>query len=192
MNQILDVRNKIYNHFHASKACQTYFCKPENRDTYAAYYTSMYLIQDTGEALWHHRNQDFSGDSLTAYIEFWGVMQAIIIQQDAILELYEKICDEKINTSKLSSGNKLRALRNCCAGHPVAHCENNLPLKRTFMSRSFGNYQCVQYELWDSSKPEEFSKHPKIALDKLIDDYETEAVKILQNILRTMQQRWSI
>jgi len=50
----------------------------------------MFLIQDTGEAVAHHMAGDFSG-SLRAYLEFWGVMQAIFIRQDAISELHRVV-----------------------------------------------------------------------------------------------------
>ena len=49
----------------------------------------MYLIQDTGELVQSHMKHGFSSDPWLAYIEFWGVMQAIFIQQDAINEFYE-------------------------------------------------------------------------------------------------------
>lgn len=39
----------------------------------------------------------FSEDPHEAYLKFWGVMQAIIIQQDSICELYWAINDEKLS-----------------------------------------------------------------------------------------------
>jgi len=51
----------------------------------------MYLLQDTSESLYVHRIKGFANDPHEAYIEFWGVMQAIFIQQDAISELYEAV-----------------------------------------------------------------------------------------------------
>ena len=48
MKNVLEVREEIYNQFHNSSALESYFSKPENADKFAAYYTSMYLIQDSG------------------------------------------------------------------------------------------------------------------------------------------------
>src|SRR5208283_2330368 len=76
MNRILAVRSKIYDQFHGSKAGPEHFFKDENAEAFAAYYTSMYLIQDTGESVAAHMKRGFSSDPWSAYIEFWGVMQA--------------------------------------------------------------------------------------------------------------------
>ena len=51
MKHLLKVRSEIYNQFDASSAGQKHFYQPVNADAYAAYYTSMYLIQDTGETV---------------------------------------------------------------------------------------------------------------------------------------------
>ena len=60
----------------------------------------------------------FSSDPWLAYIEFWGVMQAIFIQQDAIKEIYEAVIGSKLQISKQSGWWKVREIRNLCAGHP--------------------------------------------------------------------------
>jgi hypothetical protein len=52
MEQILDVRSTIYDQFHGSSAGPAHFFKDDNAGAYAAYYTSRYLIQDAGEAIW--------------------------------------------------------------------------------------------------------------------------------------------
>ena len=88
MKKILATRGQIYDQFHGSQAGPAHFFLNENADAYAQYYTSMYLIQDTGEAAWTHMEGDFSKDPMRAYLEFWGVMQAIEIQQDAIFQLH--------------------------------------------------------------------------------------------------------
>ncbi|MFT3741458.1 MAG: hypothetical protein QM752_02095 [Gammaproteobacteria bacterium] len=118
MMKILEIRQKIYNHFHASKGCSEYFFSSERADDYATYYTSMYLLQDTSEALLTHMECGFT-KSLVSYIEFWGIMQAIIIQQDCIKNLYEIIKGSGLWKSPKKSWWKIRNLRNMCAGHPI-------------------------------------------------------------------------
>jgi hypothetical protein len=90
MDQILAVRSKIYDQFHGSNAGPEHFFKDEYAEAFAAYYTPMYLIQDTGESVAAHLECGFSSDPLSTYIEFWGVMQAIFIQ-DAICELHKAV-----------------------------------------------------------------------------------------------------
>ena len=54
---------------------------------------------------------DFSTDPMRAYLQFWGVMQAIFIQQDAISELYRVIMGTKLNVLPGSHWAKLRDVR---------------------------------------------------------------------------------
>lgn len=201
MEQLLDVREKIYDFFHSNIDCQKYFFKGYNEERYAAYYTSMYLIADTGESLWNHRNKGFSEKPLEAYIEFWGVMQGLIIQQDSICELYWAVNDKKLNYSNLAAWMKIREIRNICAGHPAKKDRpTNEPLKRTFMGRFFGNYSSFHWEQWEkpistpdaktARDPVRNISHPEIELGKLIDEYSKEATTKLEEILQSMQKQW--
>lgn len=198
MKQIAEIREKIYNHSHSSNPCQKFFFGGAQEERFAAYYTSMYLLQDTTESLMVHRQKGFSTDPFEAYIEFWGVMQAIIIQQDSICELYWAIKNAKLDWSNLTSWKKLRNLRNICAGHPAKkdHPKQS-PLTRTFMGRSFGNYSSFHYEQWH--KPNSLSQpnsimdhitHPEVELGKLIDDYAREAKDKLMEILQYLKKQW--
>jgi hypothetical protein len=188
MNNLLDAREHIYDWFHASSAMQSHFSKPEKKDTYAAYYTAMYLIQDTGEAVWTHMQAEFSTEPMQAYIEFWGVMQAIFIQQDAIAELHFAVVGKKLNTSCLPNWNAIREKRNLCSGHPSNLSHRRPPPQRAFMGRGFGNYKGVRYEVWDAHT--RTRTHPTFNLESLICAYETEAEKILLGILAVMKRRW--
>jgi hypothetical protein len=184
------IRDQIYDHFQVSQKCQDFFFLDENEDRYSGYYTSMYLIQDTTEALQAHRIRGFSSDPLEAYIEVWGVLQALYIQQDAIAELYRSIADRRLNTSSITSWKELRGLRNTCAGHPARKDRpTSQPVTRTFLGRHLGTYSAFQYEQWKS--PDEIS-HPTIDLGALIDDYETEATGVMQKIHKLMSNTWPV
>jgi hypothetical protein len=110
MKKIAEIREKIYNYFHSSDACHNFFFSDAQEERYAAYYTSMYLLQDTTESLMVHRHKGFSTDPFEAYIEFWDVMQAIIIQQDSICELHLAIKTAKLDWSNLHRGGNLGIL----------------------------------------------------------------------------------
>jgi hypothetical protein len=196
MDKILEIRQTIYDYFQSNKACQEFFFESSREERYVAYYTSMYLISDATESLWIHRKKGFSEDPHDAYLEFWGVMQAIIIQQDSICELYWAINDEELNWHDLKAWNTIRDIRNICAGHP-AKKDRPKPIKRTFMGRLFGNYSSFHYELW--TRPKSLTKssnilenitHPEIALGKTIDEYIEEAIAKLTDILQSMKKRW--
>jgi len=181
MNKLLHAREQIYNHFHASSAMQSHFFGAQQDDAYAAYYTSMYLIQDTGEAIGTHTQIGFSKNPMKAYIEFWGVMQAIFIQQDAIHELHSAVLGNKLNTVSLPSWNAIREKRNLCSGHPSKLSHGRPAPQRAFMGRGFGNYNAIEYEVWDAHT--RGRTHPTFNLGALISAYEAEAEQILLDIL---------
>lgn len=181
-------RQEIYNHFHENATCQKFFFAAAQEERYAAYYTSMYLLQDTTESLMAHRTKDFSSDPFEAYIEFWGVMQALFIQQDSISELYEAVTGGPLKTHNLTSWQSLRTVRNTCAGHPAKkNLPKTSPLSRTFMGRGFGGYSAVTYEQWQSGSS---ISHPTVDLGALIDSYATEAESQLTAVLQSMKQQW--
>ena len=135
-----------------------------------------------------HRPKGFSSDPFEAYIEFWGVMQAIVIQQDSISELYEAVIGSVLDTRSLMSWQALRNLRNTCAGHPAKkERPKSSPLSRTFMGRSFGNYSAVTYEQWQSGGS---VSQPIIDLGALIDSYAAEAESLLAAVLQSMRSQW--
>jgi len=186
VNRILNVRSAIYDQFHSSSSALP--ALSQRADDFAAYYTSMYLIQDTGEAVQNHMLNDFSSDPLRAYLEFWGVMQAIIIQQDAISELHRVVVGRLPAKTPNSAWSQLRDKRNTCAGHPVRRTRGVLATQRAFMGRSFGNYNGVTYELWDAGaqKP----THPSFNFRQMIDGYDKEASQALSSVLISMKAQW--
>ena len=200
MDKILETRQEIYDYFQSNNACQEFFLNSSNKERYVAYYTSMLLIKNATESLWDHRNKGFSPDPPEAYLEFWGVMQAIIIQQDSIGELYWAVKSQKLDWNDLESWKKIREIRNICAGHPAKiDRPSDKPLKRTFMGPSFGNYSLFHYEQWEkpmtSSKSEYILNnitHPEIKLGTIVDDYSEEAANKLREILQSMKKQWPI
>ena len=188
MQQVATRRDEIYNYFHESASCQQFFFDAAQEERYAAYYTSMYLLQDTTESLIMHRLKGFSSDPLEAYIEFWGVIQALFIQQDSISELHQAVIGNTPDARNLTSWQALRSLRNTCAGHPAKKDRpKSTPLSRTFMGRSFGDYSAVTYEQWQSGGR---ISHPEVDLGALIDSYAIEAESQLAAVLQFMRQQW--
>jgi hypothetical protein len=147
----------------------------------------MYLIADTSQAVWTHMHGGFSRDPMRAYIGFWGVMQAIAIRQDAICELHKAVVGSRPDKDQIGPTWKdLKEKRSQCAGHP-AHRSHGVPApQRTFMGRSFGNYERVQFELWDAHTAN--ITHAVFNLRKMIEDYDLEASAILTNVLTKMRQ----
>ena len=182
MQQVLNGRSAISSQFQNSAGCSKL-----QGDQYAAYSTSMALIQDTGEAVEAHLGADFSSEPMRAYLEFWGVMQALFIQQDAIHELHLVIAGARPILPPGSAWATLREVSETCGGHPANGCRAGSVAQRTFMGRSFGKYERITYELWEAGGR---VRHPTFNLRRMIHDYDNEAGQILHNVLVTMRLRW--
>ncbi len=192
MLQVAQRRSEVYDFFHGSAACQQFFFAPERDERYVAYYNSMYLLQDATESLMAHRARGFSANEpLLSYLEFWGVLQAVIIQQDSIAELWEVMVEQPFNAKKLGlrAWPEVRELRNVCAGHPAKKDRpSREPMVRSFMGRAFGNYDSIVYERWQQGSG---TTHPTVNLGVLLDTYASEAEAQLCVILNSMRCRWS-
>jgi hypothetical protein len=193
MDRLLRVRSAIYDHFHASRIREGYFLQPGRRDRFAQYETAMLLLQDTGEALWTHRRREFSPSAMMAYIEFWGVVQAVIIQQDALVELAASVGAPAVSGG--AAWKNIRDFRNLLVGHPAnkksgpKNHDAKGPM-RSFMGRQEKTYSKLTYELWDGGA--QTVSHPRVDLGKMIDAYEAEAADRLDAILAHIQREWPI
>jgi hypothetical protein len=188
MREIEEIRSAIYDYFHGTNNCQSYFFDPAHQEVFVAYYNSMYLLQDASESLWEHRETGFSSNPLRAYLEFWGVMQAVIIQQDSIAEIYEITTGKALNPRGMKAWPKIRVIRNICAGHPVRKDRpKTTPLTRSFMGRNFGGYDEITYEQWQQNLG---STHPRVKLGTLLEEYAAEAAERLNEAFSAMKKRW--
>jgi hypothetical protein len=176
----MEKRLAIYDHFHSSEKLQKFLFA--RKDRYAAYYTSMFLIADTAESIFTHMEKGFS-PSLISYIEFWGVMQGLIIQQDAICELYHAVTTRAYDCSVHLHWTEIRAKRNVLAGHPALKNQRS-PRTRSFMGRNFGHYGDIAYERWDVDKQE--TDFPHFDLRRLITGYDKEAASVLDDVLKAL------
>jgi hypothetical protein len=188
MKAILERRQAIYDYFQNNSECKKYFYDGTHKIEYVTYYNSMYLLQDSTESLFYHRNAGFSTNPHNAYLEFWGVMQAVIIQQDAIAEIFNVLTRRLLGFKTLTSWEEARSLRNICAGHPVKKDRPKTePLTRSFMSRNFGGYGSITYEQWQEGVG---ISHPQVRLGALLDAYSIEAEEQLAVAYTAMKARW--
>lgn len=191
MDRLLRIRSAIYDHFHASDIREGYFLQPGHRDRFAQYETAMLLLQDTGEALWTHRRREFSPSPMMAYIEFWGVVQAVIIQQDALVELATSVGAPAVHGGP--AWRDIRDFRNLLVGHPAKKASGPKsdgargPM-RSFMGRQEKAYREMTYELWDGGAQK--VSHPKVDLGQMIDAYEAEAADHLAAIFAHLRRVW--
>lgn len=192
MTCVSTIRSKIYDRFNSSQKHKNKYYGFSSEDDYAAYYTAMYLIDDAHLALSEHRSKGFSRSSGLAYLELWGVLQTVIIQQDAIMELYRALTGEKPNKVMLGgSWKEIRDLRNEISGHPIS---SGYGKSRSFLGRGFGNYHYIQYERYNvSGQATELGmpiSSPEIHLGALLDCYYRHATIVLYCAYRQMRKTW--
>jgi len=118
---VLEVRDEISQIRHARSAVSDK--APHGTfmdcDSYFGFCAAKDWLQDTGEAILCHRDRGLSADSRSAYLEFWGVMQATFVQQDAINALRAALGCERHQPDNESAWRRLRDLRNLALGHPT-------------------------------------------------------------------------
>ena len=134
-----------------------------------------------------------------AYIEFWGIMQAVIIHQDSLKELYQVICREELETGKFPFWGEIRAMRNMLSGHPAKQgSKNKGGVRRSFMGRRRIKYTGVHFEQYTESgfkvgkikTDSGITKTAVFNLGNFITRYAGEAEGVLKTILSRMEKRW--
>ena len=147
------------------------------------FYTSKYLIQDTAKSIGVHMATGFSGKPHAAYIEFWGVMQALVIRRMRLSSYTSRSAKWRQFWRKRRHGS-ISGICNRCAGHPASntHSSKGTTL-RSFMGRGFGGYDQMMYGHYDAATGK--TTPPKVNLRKLVGDLGIRGARILS-------QSWSI
>lgn len=176
MHKILEARERIYNHIEDWSSCGWHACC--SGAEFERYCVAKDTIQDTAEALLSHRQQGFTDDVYRRYVEYYGVLQAIYMQQDAIQSLFRLFrAPDKIECNSFSNWQALRDLRNNTVGHPVGR------LKR--LSRHQIAYDCVNY-MW-FPKENRPGASADVNLGGLLDAYDSEAGQVLDSIWNRLE-----
>lgn len=188
-NKVLLKRDEISQYWHQAASLwvsQSNFSF-ETADRYYAFCAAKDWIQDTAETIAFHRLSGFSRDSHDAYLEFYGLLQAVFVQQDAIRELQYAVCGVAPNELQNPSGawKTLRDLRNDIVGHPVRRGSGKEPFKRTVIGREPKEYQSVSFTEYSAGGVE----HKSIALGELLDNYDEQAAGELDKIGKILKKR---
>lgn len=161
-----------------------------NEDRYFAFCAAKDWIQDTADALDTHREQEFSKSASNAYLEFWGIMQAVFIQQDAILELQYSLTGERTLPRKCVAPkwHEIRDLRNLSVGHPTKKGGKTVPRARCVTGRQSKSYNCIPLTIY--SHGDVMSKD--LNLGKLLEEYDTEASLLLDDLYSVLLEQLGI
>jgi len=164
-------------------------CRFPSANQFKAFTVAKGWLQDTAEALLHHRRRGCDADHHQGYIELYGVLQAVFIQQDALSEMHFAITGQRKSFERNGAVNsmKLRDLRNILVGHPTLKDHNTQgKLVRSVIPRQAMTYAAIQYALDEDDQ----HSHLTINLGALLDAYDTEAAAILWPLLDLLKARF--
>lgn len=176
---VLELRDNLSERWHSEihKWWNQPHCGFDTADRYFAFCAAKDWLQDTAETLHFHRGQGFSSDPYAAYLEYWGILQATIIQQDAIAELHYALTGTQLpERDRDSAWVKLRNLRNLTVGHPNRKStgRGNLPL-RSISGREQKSYDRLPIQVYGPNGHES----RVLNLGQLLDEYDKEASILL-------------
>lgn len=181
--RVMQVRDEISRLWH--RTMSTWHKQPNSGfrtlDHYFAFCAAKDWIQDTAEAIFTHRKSGFSSDRYQAYIELWGVLQALFVQQDAIEEMFYAVELDWVPPKKASAWRALRDLRNLVAGHPTR--QGNSPVRRSVTPRAAMSYSSIGVKVYEQGR----SRSEQLNIGDMIDAYDDEAAAYLQQVLEKLE-----
>lgn len=155
-----------------------------DRFTWHQLWTAMDVIDDVDSAMTAYLDHEFPGDIGEKYLRFYGALQGLFIQQDALLDLIKAIHPAK--DIRLNDVLKdIREARNASVGHPTQ-------LKRKGVLSTHGIVQ-------NSMRKDGFEllSYPKrdgkifeyVPVRELIEKQRAEAVRILSEVVEDLREQ---
>ena len=89
MNNILSLASKIRDYVNTSNLYDK--CYKNNLDKWKMLCVSMDTLEDTCEALLHFESEGIGDNTGEKYLNLYGILQAVFLQQDAIKYLCESL-----------------------------------------------------------------------------------------------------
>jgi hypothetical protein len=131
---------------------------------------AMDSLEDAEEALYSYEStEDFN------YLILYGMLQAVFLQQEAIIALRSVFGLGRLVMPETSAWNKIRDLRNTTAAHPNTRDGRSCFITRAFMSRKKLHRLC-----WDKKQNKDFRED--VPLEEIYLLYKQEAAKCLDEI----------
>ncbi len=149
---------------------------------------SMDTFEDSCLALSYYENSSSGLNEGEKYLRLYGMLQAIILQQDAISTLYKIFLNNTLMKKKNSSWLVIRNLRNLTVGHPIEKTSGGRGTKRCFISRITLGDSGFQLIIWN--KDSEKNNHENIDLVYIYENYKDDAISHLKEIKQAIENNW--
>lgn len=124
MDEILDTIEKL------RRKTDTLFEKrfKNNLDKWNGICAAVDCLEDTQEAINQYLDSPFPSSSGGKYLYIYGLLQALFVQQDALMVIYKIIFNKNLtfNENSYPELKKIRDIRNDCVGHPTGRGKNQL------------------------------------------------------------------
>lgn len=146
---------------------------------------AMDVLEDTALALDNYEIQGIGNDDGEKYLRLYGILQAIVLQEDSIRHLYKIFTEQTLKPDMSTAWQKIREVRNLSVGHPV---EADFNKKHCFISRVSINPSGFRMCFWDKENQE--NEFQDIGLQTLYEDYKSEAVTYLQFAYEEERSKW--
>ena len=153
--------------------------------------SAMDLLDDTALGLLEFETKAFGGKgSGEAYLRFYGTMQAMTLQQDAISTIHEAIFAAKLDSKLMEAWSDLRRFRNLASGHPLdKRGKDEAGKLRTFVARaSIAPDSILVISVEEKTGAARSERFP---LRQRYDSYKNEAINVLCCIRQRQESRWA-
>lgn len=156
-NNIQQLNQTIRDFLNSSKITKTEVFLKKDKGFWNQLWVCIDTIDDTELALNNFVSLNTEDFEKSAYINTYGLLQALYLQQDAVNNLKESLLNEKINWSKdYPSVFNIRDIRNETTGHPTKNIKkkegivNYCTIDRSSISKNGFNYM-----LWRGKEVEQ-------------------------------------
>lgn len=144
--------------------------------------SSMDVIGDTDAAIAAYQQLDFVDDTGALYLITYGVLQVLVVQQDAVTHAAEAVSFPYSFSGEIR---RIRTIRNCAIGHPTKHRSGRTTESFGIIRISLKHEGFTLYSFdWDDGTPSQ-----DVNLPELIDKQIREVCDALTGIAEYLDNR---
>ncbi len=152
----------------------------EDSDMVTSAQISLDVAEDAMAAISCFLSGGIGNDVGERYLRLYGALQAVFLQQDAILKLCKLFLGSWTEPGALSAWKELRSLRNLTVGHPIERGTGD-HIRRSFVTQISLANDGFDYQVWH--KDTSTFSFERAELIKLLMEYAKEAAQSLEGLL---------
>lgn len=157
-----------------------------NKEHWESFLASKYVFEDSLEGIKYFYKSDGFQNYEDGYIKIYGILQALYLMQDAIMNFYRIIFGKKLDFKKMCpNSDKVRQLRNNISGHPYSDFNKEATYISRITIRKF-SFDSIMYSPQDNEYSKE-TNHEKVNLKNLIELQMPESYQIILEITKKIE-----